>query len=201
MLRRYCSVCLLLALVATLLFQCGEKQQDQKPTFTKADSLTDTYLSLKDSVLQAWNVMINDDDRKLTAMKHLLHELKVSGAADPSLIANYEERLAQLRRSRYNQKTMSNPDIVEEYDFASNALISELITLAESRKEFAYNPTLQKLTDQIRTADQRVAIYREQYDDITMKYNRFVDENSKYLKEIESDTLPNKKPLFQMALE
>jgi hypothetical protein len=184
-----------------LFFSCGEKQQEPHTSFTKTDSLTDTYLALQDSVLQSWNMMINDDNRKLEAMENLLHELVVSGAGDPVVLQNYQERLQQLKRSRYTQKTMSNTDIVEEYDFASNALVSELISLAESQRQFAYNSTLQKLADQIRTADQRVESYREQYDDITVRYNAFLENNREYLKEIDTDSSLETKPVFHLAEE
>jgi hypothetical protein len=184
-----------------LLLSCGEKPDGHPTRFTKTDSLTETYLSLQDSVLQAWNVMMNDDNQKIDAMQNLLHELLISGGADPELLNTYKERLNQLRRLRYTQKTMANNDVVEEYDFASNALVSELLTLAESQKQFAYNPTLQKLADSIRIADQRVYQYREQYDVITTRYNQFLEKNRKFLKEIDSDSFMEKKPLFEMVAD
>lgn len=183
-----------------LFFSCGERQADKPTHFTKTDSLTETYLALQDSMLQSWNVMINDDNEKLEAMTNLLHELVVSGSTDPQLL-DFQERLEQLKRLRYTQKSMANNDVVEEYDFASNALISELLALAESQKQFAYNTTLQKLADDIRIADQRVMEYRAQYDQITSRYNSFLDENKKFLKEIDSDSFLEKKPLFQMVSE
>jgi hypothetical protein len=94
---------------------------------------------------------------------------------------------------------MANPDVVEEYDFASNSLVSELISLAESRTEFTYNTTLQKLADDIRSADQRVDSYREEYDIITLHYNRFLDQHNKFLKEIDPNQTFEKKPIFQMV--
>jgi hypothetical protein len=145
--------------------------------------------------------MINDDNQKLEAMHGLLHELIVSASTDAELLKSYQERLFQLKRLRYTQKTMSNNDVVEEYDFASNALISDLLALAESQREFAYNTTLQKLADDIRLADNRVMAYREQYDEVTSRYNTFVDRNKKFLKEIDSDSFLEKKPLFQMVAE
>ena len=180
---------------------CGEKKTDHRlPRFTRTDSLTETYLALQDSMLLAWNVMINDDNQKIDAMYNILHELKVSGA-DQAILDDFTERLNQLKRSRYTQKTMANSHIVEEYDFASNSLVAELIALAESQRQFAYNTTLQKLTDSIRTADQRVARYREQYDQVTERYNAFLEGNRDYLRDIDSDTFMGKKPLFQMVAE
>ena len=180
---------------------CEEKPRTAATRFTKADSLTETYLTLKDSMLQAWNVMINDDNQKLEAMQNLLHELSIGSSIDKELLKTYEERVQQLKKSRYTQKTMGNVHIVEEYDFASNALVSELISLAESQTQFAYNSTLQKLVDEIRSADLRTNNYRDEYDLIAASYNEFLEHNREFLKDIEEDSFMEKKPLFKMVAE
>lgn len=188
----YCSI---------LLFSCTEKPKSNPTNFTKADSVTDTYLLYQDSILAIWNEMMSDDNLKLEAMHHVLHELQVSGSVNQEELKSYEERLHQLKQSRYTQKTMVNEDIIQEYDFASNSLISELISLAESQRQFPYNTTLQKLIDDIRSADQRVNNYREEYDQITMRYNQFVEHNKAMLSEVNTDSIVVKKPLFQMVAE
>lgn len=179
---------------------CGNKPKEVI-SFTKTDSLTETYLNLKDSMLGVWNTMINDDNQKIKAMNNLLHELTVSNPSQSEEYRNYDERLKKLVHSRYTQKSMENTQIVEEYDFSSNSLVADLISLAESQKQFAYNPTLQKLVDEIRMADQRVNNYRQEYDQIAIVYNQFIDENRLFLKEVDEDTFLEKKPLFQMVAE
>lgn len=181
-------------------FACTEHKRPDETHFTKADSLTDTYLELKDSMLGTWNSMINDDNQKLKAMHNLLHELIVSNPNRRDELQGYKERLEQLERSRYTQKTMENEHIIEEYDFASNSLVTELISLAESQPQFAYNSTLQKLVETIRTADQRIENYRAAYDEIATKYNNFLEKNKEFLHEIDEDT-SSKKPLFQTVAE
>lgn len=183
------------------IYSCGDKQQSEQTHFTKADSLTDTYLELKDGLLETWNTMINDDNQKIKSMQNLLHELKVSNPSQREELAQYEERLDQLLKMRYNQKTMFNTQVVEEYDFASNSLVSELISMAESQTQFAYNTTLQKLVESIRTADQRVENYRLEYDSIAGQFNQFLDENRAFLKEVDPDSFLEKRPLFQMVAE
>lgn len=191
---------LFLAFVALSLCQCGKKEQNAIHShFTKADSLMDTYLSLQDSIHDVWNVMINDDNKKITAMHNLLHELELTNAGELETIKKYEERLDQLVRLRYNQKSMANAEIIEQYDFASNSMVTELVSLTESRSEFTYNTTLQKLVDEILAADQRVNNYRDQYDLIAEQYNEFLETNKSLLKDIEEGKAFDKKPLFQMA--
>ena len=98
---------------------CDHKPKSDGVQFTKLDSLTEQYLNLKDHMLETWNAMINDDNQKLEAMSNLLHELIVSNPQKRDELKTFEERLVQLRNSRYTQKTMANMDVVEEYDFAS----------------------------------------------------------------------------------
>jgi hypothetical protein len=181
------------------VLSCGNEHQSDAVQFTKLDSVTEQYLNLKDSMLETWNSMINDDNQKLKAMHNLLHELKVSDPSKQQQYEAYEERLEQLVQSRYTQKSMQNENVVEEYDFASNSLVSELVALAEGQKQFAYNTTMQKLVETIRTSDQRVDSYRSEYDLIANQYNEFIDKNRSMLKEIDEDTVLEKKPLFQMA--
>src|SRR5690349_2081552 len=93
----------LISFYILVLSSCQEKPKEGRTNFTKVDSLTDTYLALQDSMLQIWNIMINDDNQKIDAMGNLIHELKVSNATDQETIRSYEERLAQLKESRYTQ--------------------------------------------------------------------------------------------------
>jgi|SRR5688572_2171791 len=182
------------------LINCGKRAEIDQPTFTKADSLTDLYLSLQDSMLLSWNLMINDDNQKIEAMHNLLHELMVT-SIEPNELHAYEEQLDQLVELRYDQKSLADEDLIEEYDFASNLLVTELISQAESKTEFAYNTTLQKLVEEIRIADQRVNIYRESYDAITSKYNAFLSANRTHLTEISMQDSLELKPLFQMTYD
>jgi hypothetical protein len=142
--------------------------------------------------------MINDDNHKVKAMKGLLHELSIAGKYDPAQIRSLEQRLEQLIRIRYTPRTMANTDVIEEYDFASNSIISELISMTESHPAFAYNEIMQGLVEEIRASDQRVSIYRSEYDEIAAHFNTFLERNKKYIVEIEDDPV-EKKPLFQMV--
>jgi hypothetical protein len=186
--------------MAMLNISCAKKEQIvYQTTFTKADSLTDLYLSLQDSMLTSWNIMINDDNQKIKAMHNLLHELIVTSSNENNEFQAYEEQLNHLLQLRYDQHSLANEDLIEEYDFASNLLVTELISQAESKPEFGYNTTLQKLVEQIRIADQRVNFYREEYDAIASRYNTFLQKNRIYLDEVTQKDSLELKPLFQMT--
>ena len=167
--------------------------------YTHIDSLTDTYLNLQDSLLITWNLMVKDENEKLKSMHELLQTMTSSEFFDKSQIVSIQQRLEQVERIRFNQKTMSNPHVVEEYDFASNSLIAEIVSLAESNSTFIQKKGLQSLIDYINVADQRVNYYRSDYDSIAKKFNLFLDAHEINMKDIDQNATHEKRPLFQMA--
>lgn len=187
--------------IVCICLGCETKKQSEATSFTRIDSLTDIYLTLQDSLYTTWNLMIKDDNQKIKAMKNLLHELEVGAQYSKEEIKSIEQRIAQLTRIRYTPKTMWNADVIEEYDFASNSLVSELIALAESHSAFSYNNIMQNLVEEIRASDMRVETYRMEYDALAMRYNEFLDENKDLLREIANNGSIDKKPLFQMVSE
>ena len=184
------------------LAACGGKSDTAtRSDFTRVDSLTETYLMLQDNMLQSWNIMVKDENEKIRAMHELLHGFLASQHDSKDQLVSLEQRLDQLERIRFTQKSMSNAHVVEEYDFSSNSLISELISLAESDPAFSKSAKLQNIVDRIRTADQRVDNYRAQYDAAVGDFNLFLEKNKEYLKEIDQNASPEKRPLFQIASE
>lgn len=187
---------------ALMLTGCDNpKTKDMATQFTHVDSLTEVYLDLQDSLHTAWNLMINDDNQKIKAMQNLLHELNISAQLDPEKAKSLEHRIEQLKRIRYTPKSMSNPDLIAEYDFASNSLVNELISLAEDHAAYNYNTTMQKLVNQIRKAEESIEHYRTDYDAIVAAYNKFIQENREHMREIDHTSKVEKKPMFQMVSE
>lgn len=192
----------LLLCILLLLTGCGHSRTESDANnFTKADSVTESYLALQDTMLQAWNTMMYDDNRKIRAMDHLLDELWRINPEIRDEVRSLRERLDHLLEMRYDQISITNPSLVSEYDFASNSLVTEIISLAEAQKEFAYNEALQKLSDSIRASDQRVITYRQEYDRMASRFNAFIEQYKEVLEEIDSQTFVQKKPLFEMAAE
>lgn len=192
----------LLLCILLLLTGCGHSRTESDANnFTKADSVTESYLALQDTMLQAWNTMMYDDNRKIRAMDHLLDELWRINPEIRDDVRSLRERLDHLLEMRYDQISITNPSLVSEYDFASNSLVTEIISLAEAQKEFAYNEALQKLSDSIRASDQRVITYRQEYDRMASRFNAFIEQYKEVLEEIDSQTFVQKKPLFEMAAE
>ena len=176
---------------------CAKRGDIYYTSFTKADSVTDTYLSLQDSVLRSWNMMIHDDNQKIKTLRNLLHELQVTTSGDTLNV--YTEKLDNLKELRYDEKTMWDRGVIEQYDQVSRQLMNDLVSIAEARSEFNYNTTLQKLVQEIRVADQRIDLFKSEYDVITAKFNAYLQANKDYLIEIVQKDSLALRPLFQSS--
>lgn len=189
-------------MIPAVFMQCGSKPEaPEEMGYTRADSITEIYLMLQDSLHDTWNMMLSDDNEKIKAMKGLVHEMRIGTQFTPEKLAALDERIDQLIKIRYTTKTMSNTDVVEEYDFASNSLVTELISMAESLSSFSYNTTIQKLVEQIRSSDLRVDNYRAEYDSVAAAYNRFIEQHTNSIKEITNSDRVMKKAMFSSARE
>ena len=182
--------------IAFVLFSCGksENNQEYQTTFTKADSLTAKYLELEDSMLVAWNKLISNDNTKIRTMHNLVHELLVSSQYDKEELITIESRLNQLSEITFTQESIADPSLIEEYDFATNTLVSELVTLAQAHEAFAHNKVLQRLVEEIRQFDQQVEVNRSNYDLIADEFNKFLEHNKTMLTDVDGE----EKALFQV---
>lgn len=198
---KFISYLVLSCLVVAILSCNKSTNQTDKTAFTKVDSLTETYLLIQDSLLHAWNVMVWDEKEKIEAMHDILHLMQKQSGFDTNQLIALEQRLEQLNRIRFTQKSLANSYVIEEYDFASNSLVSEIISLAEADVEFIKNEKASKLVDKVKMAEQRVNTYRQEYDIAAQRYNQFLERNEKYLHEIDKEHSGEKRALFQMASE
>ena len=191
-----------LFLVSWYLIGCSEKKKPVEITsFTKVDSLTERYLELQDSMLYAWNTMLNDDKSKFRAMHSLLHELLVSNQFDQEELISLEHRLDELTSTTLDPEVIDETLYIEEYDFATEHIIKELVSLAASDPSFSHRNDFRKLVEEINLIDQRVNQNRSSYDAIVNKYNTFLERNKNLVKEIDQDISITKKPLFSMTAE
>jgi hypothetical protein len=194
---KFTGISISFAVIAVFILSCKKQENtSHSTTFTRMDSLTEVYLTLQDSMWSTWNMMMKDESEKIEAVKMLLDDMKEVKTSDQTEIESLIQQWEQLNKIRFTQKTMENPHVVEEYDFASNALITEVISLAESNPGFLTNKKWQRLTDAIKSADQRISTYREEYDSVASRYNHLLDEIGPSLSEIDPKNDGHKKPLF-----
>ena len=187
------------ALSAGLLLSCGRSTtSNEKTAFTHIDSLTETYLILQDTLLNSWNKLVNDENEKIEALNAALSHL--TSIVEPrDLVSSLDLQLLQLRQIRITQKTLYNPDVVDEFDFASNSLISEIISLAEANPTLKENREFQSIIEKIKISEGRVTIYRSDYDSIAQEFNSFLESNKLVLKDIDQNCSLEKRPLFILS--
>ena len=180
-----------------ILMSCGRSAtSNEKTTFTHIDSLTDTYLSLQDTLLHSWNVLVKDEQEKLDALDGALHHLLQMANPEQSELVALENRLRLLKQIHITQKSLSNPSVIEEYDFAASSLVAEILTLSQSNPSLIQNKNLSALIDKIKIADQHTSLYRSGYDSIAYEFNAFLERNQSVLKDIDKNGVIEKKPLF-----
>lgn len=181
-----------------ILVSCQKKAEtSQEVSFTKIDSLTEHFLELHDSMLYSWNKMMSDENQKIRAMNNLLHELKISSQFDRETLEALEHRLSQVKNNTITPESIDDNSVVEEYDFATNTLVTELLSMAESHEAYLHNKILQKMVEEIKLTDQRMEENRNIYDAIASEYNNFVETNKLVIWEIDRNASLEKKPLFQ----
>lgn len=193
------STSVILLLMALSAWRCGNQHEQHLSELAEADFVTENFLAYQDSLLYAWNMMMSDDNQKLEALHNLLLELRtVDKATNQYTIARLEDRLAQLHRIRYTQKSMANPDVIDEYDFASTTLVREILSTVETSTSYPRDLRLQQLVDQVRLAEERIVNYRADYDDLVSHYNVFLDANKPNLFQVNEDSL-RKKHRFELV--
>jgi hypothetical protein len=180
-----------------VLMSCGRSTTiNETTTFTHIDSLTDTYLSLQDTLLYSWNVLVKDEQEKVDAMEKALHQLIQLPVPEKSQLVTLQSRLQQLKQLRITQKTLTNPYVVEEYDFATSSLVAEIVALSESNSALMQNKNLSTLIEKIKIAEQHTPLFRYGYDSIAFVFNAFLEKNESSLKEIDKSGAFERMPLF-----
>lgn len=180
---------------AAFCIRCSTTTTSEKTNFTKADSLTETYLTLQDSIHNAWNLVMNDENEKIKALQETLTHLQAQ-LQENEQVHSLSQQLEQLRRMRITPKTLNNPHVIEEYDFACNTLVSELHALTETSASVLTDTRVQTLLDKVRLSDERLREYRVAYDSLAVQFNAFVEKNKTLLKDIDKNSGFHKRPMF-----
>ncbi len=123
-------------------------------------------------------------------MRAAVDQLMQSNQEDFSAL---KKQLEQLERIQYNHKTVSNNHVVFEYDQASGQLMREILTNVNSQMSPAVTDNLHS---SITTTHQQLLEYRQRYNQLAFAFNQFVEENRNALKEIDSNSNLQRKPLF-----
>lgn len=201
--KYYKSLSLLSVLFIFTAISCNN-HPDKKTAvtdFNEIDSLRATFLTIEDSLVHTWNVMINDDNRKMKSLYRLVQEVVFAGGVDTTITNNLLQQVKQLKSKRYTSKTMADSDLIDYYDSSSNALVNSIITLATSHEEFERNIVMNEMIDEINQAEGKILFFRLDYDDVAKIHNIFIAEHKELMKDINSEYNPDKLPVFELPTE
>ena len=187
----------ILILLGGLLACSSNTNRAERTLFTKADSVTDTYLMLQDTLYNAWSLLIKDENQKISNLNSLVEHLMNGNHFEKVTLSSLNDRIDQLCKIKISQKSLANPYVVEEYDLACSSIITEVLSLAEAKPELLTDKYVQNLVDNIKNADQRVSTYRSNYDSVAELFNTFIESNRSLLEEIDRKFNLEKRPQFK----
>lgn len=166
-------------IVAICACACSTSNSLQEHTrFSKADSLTDTYLVLNDSLLQSWNRIVVTEIDKTRTLQELLEDLDNAHILTEELRESFQIRVEQLEKIRFNQQNIDDEQIVKDYDLAVQSLIDDF-------KKVASSPGAPDPHAMFRYLQENTMIHRLSYDSLAQRFNEFITSNKSSLKDLD----------------
>jgi len=170
------------AALGAIACACGSSNSVHEHTanFSRADSLTDAYLVLSDSLLLSWNRIVSAEMDKSRALQEIINDLDNASLLSEELRESLQVRMEQLEKIRFTQETVGDEQVVEDYDLAFESLVNDLEKITKDSDEFKF-------------LEKHSILNRMSYDSLANIFNTFVHKNKSMLKEV--DHL-DEKPLF-----
>jgi hypothetical protein len=179
-----------LAVVAFFACACSTSNSIQEHTrFSRADSLTDAYLVLSDSVLQSWNRIVGNEVDKSRTLQELIDDFDNAQLLSDELRESFAIRLDQLEKIRFTQESIDDQQIVEDYDLAFQSIVDDLSKLASSPG----SPDAQAM---FKYLQENSVVNRQLYDSLARTFNEFISRNKQALKDVEMGHELDEKPVF-----
>lgn len=179
-----------------ILSQC--KTGDKSVDADDLESLQLSYQAINDSIAVSWKLMIDDDDEKLFHLKRLVEEITYTNDYDQVKVDELYQRIEKAKSMRYDQESMQDSGLIDEYDLVIASLINEVTSYANTHPKFENYPLMEELINDIREADNRVLFHRITCDDFAKEYNLLIETNKDILNQIDPDLKFERKPLFEL---
>jgi hypothetical protein len=175
------------AAVAAIACACSTSNSIHEHTssFSKADSLTDAYLVLSDSVLQSWNRIVSTEMDKTRTLEEIINDLDAASLLSDELRESFQVRMEQLEKIRFTQESIKDPQAVEDYDVAFKSIVDDIIRLTKDDQEKMFGSLISNSTTN-----------RLSYDRIANTFNAFIQKNKSMLKDVSTNNELESKPLF-----
>ncbi|MEQ8358615.1 MAG: hypothetical protein RH860_03945 [Cytophagales bacterium] len=173
---------LLFAFLMAISTSC--KKDSSKSKAAKLDSLKIEIDSLRLAVEKAWDTMIYEDNKKLDYVKRMVDEavyvLNVSEVDQNKLHSDIEA----LRNFRYDRQSMSDSELIDAYDNATDSTLRMVFTFIDSIDNSNQVPLIVELRKDIMQMDNMVINRRSHYDEPAMEINSIIKHKSKMLRKL-----------------
>jgi hypothetical protein len=182
----------LIGLVALAALTCAcstSNSVNEHTRFSKADSLTDAYLVLSDSLLQSWNRIVGTEMDKSRTLQEFIHDLDHANLLTEELRESFQVRIDQLDKIRFTQKTIDDQQTVQDYDLALQSIVNDVAQLSKS----ASGPDARAM---FKYLQENSLVNRLSYDSLAHTFNEFIRENRNVLKDLDTSTELDMKPVF-----
>lgn len=191
---------LLLFLFAAACSSRINQQTEEQLTDEQFDSLRTVYYSLNDSLMHSWNIMLEDDNKKLSNLQLLLEEIRKSENHDRDTLDSLAHMVQVLKNMRYDSVTVGNSNLIDQYDSTTTSVSDAIIEYTESLPDVDLNPVINVLIDQVVSANNSVLLYRIRYDSFSEDFNRFLEKYKNVMSAIDSSGGPvYKRPMFRLV--
>jgi hypothetical protein len=142
--------------------------------------------------------MMQDDDDKLDNMRRILQEVEYSGDYNRLKLDSLKQDIDQLAFVRYDQKTMSDSDLINLYDSMTTQVMGSVTEFTTSLSQYEQYPTMGQLLQEVFEADDRVLRYRIEYDRSAKQYNSFIEAHEPDMQLVAKQKVLPPKPLFEL---
>jgi len=197
---RNLTVILIGFIFLSLSCERSSKEGKGKEGSKKADKVKLEIDANTDTLNFIWKAMMRSDDQKIADIKRLILEVSYTERYDILLYDSAVALQKKLAPKRYDQATMADSKLIDSYDYATDSLIRLAKQLASTAKGIEGHPIAEQLINDIMEADNKVVLYRKEYDLKAMEYNKLLSKNEKQLQKLgEPYSSLTKKPLFSIG--
>ena len=190
---------LFVVIAALFLSNCKRTSKPSGSEQKEIDALVNALMVLEDSVDSAWEVMINDDDEKIQFMKRLLLEVSYTNIYNKDRFEELNQMIEDLQGLRYDRNTMSNSDLIDQYDSATFEVTGHIFEFVTDHPSYDQFPLMEELISDINDKNGMILIYRVHYDGFAIERNKVVQDNNDGLSQRLSESDLQLLPLFQLA--
>ena len=194
------SIYLLLVLA---VFSCGQEdegQEGQEP-LTEEDrkwkeaqeeqegpemSLRERLDFYKDSITRYQTLAHESEEEKLHGAMLLIEEVEQSMSEyDASALDIIKTAQEEARDALYTDENLSDPDVMDNYDAKTKAMIDAIKAFKENNEEFGRHARAKLIYKDIIAADQQDMLLRTRYNVNVSDFNRVLRENEDSIDEME----------------